>query len=74
MAANERAKHLDKPGHYSLYVISGRVTRRGATGDKAVALRSNTLELDVVAADPAWQEQTLSAAGGDPEHGFDHKG
>ena len=53
---------LDKPGHYSLYVTSGRVSRR--TPDKAepVELRSNSLDFDVVAADPAWQQQTLSTA------------
>jgi len=53
---------LDKPGHYLLYVTSGRVSRR--TPDKAepVELRSNSLEFDVVPADPAWQQQTLGAA------------
>lgn len=53
---------LDKPGHYSMYVTSGRVSRR--TPDKAepVDLRSNSLEFDVVPADPAWQQQTLSSA------------
>lgn len=53
---------LDKPGHYSVYVTSGRVGRR--TPDKAepVELRSNSLDFDVVPADPAWQQQTLSTA------------
>lgn len=51
---------LDKPGHYSVYVTSGRV----GTPDKAepVELRSNSLDFDVVPADPAWQQQTLSTA------------
>lgn len=53
---------LDKPGHYSLYVTSGRVARRGAQQDESVQLRSNALEFDIVAADPAWQRQTLSSA------------
>jgi hypothetical protein len=53
---------LDKPGHYSLYVTSGRVSRREATKDVPVDLRSNTLEFDVVEADPAWQQQTLNSA------------
>jgi hypothetical protein len=53
---------LDKPGHYSLYVTSGRVSRRTPTKAEPVELRSNDLEFDVVAADPAWQQQTLSTA------------
>jgi HEAT repeat protein len=53
---------LDKPGHYSLYVTSGRVSRRMPDKDEPVELRSNSLEFDVVAADPAWQQQTLTAA------------
>lgn len=53
---------LDRPGHYSLYITSGRVTRCDATAEKAVALQSNTLEFDVVAADRAWQQQTLGWA------------
>jgi len=53
---------LDQPGHYSLYVTSGRVTRRDATKSEPVELRSNSLEFDVVAADPAWQQQTLGSA------------
>ena len=53
---------LDKPGHYSLYVTSDRVTRRTQGKDEPVPLRSNSLEFDVVAADAAWQQQTLSTA------------
>ena len=53
---------LDKPGHYSLYVTSGRVTRRTPSKAEPVELRSNDLEFDVVAADAAWQQQTLSTA------------
>ncbi len=53
---------LDKPGHYTLYVTSWRVSRRAATRNEPVELQSNTLEFDIVAADPAWQQQTLSAA------------
>jgi len=53
---------LDQPGHYSLYVTSGRVTRRDATKSEPVELRSNSLEFDVVAANPAWQQQTLGSA------------
>ena len=53
---------LDSPGHYSLYVTSGRVTRRTPTKAEPVELRSNNLEFDIVAADAAWQQQTLSTA------------
>lgn len=53
---------LEKPGHYSVYVTSGRVSRRGAQKDEPVQLQSNVLEFDIVAADPAWQQQTLSSA------------
>lgn len=52
---------LDKPGHYSVYVTSGRVARRGAQKDEPVQLQSNALEFDIVAADPAWQQETLSS-------------
>ncbi len=39
---------LDKPGHYTVYVTSGRVSRRGATNNQPVTLDSNSLEFDVV--------------------------
>ena len=53
---------LDKPGHYFLYVTSGRVSRRAPNRAEALELRSNDLEFDIVAAEPAWQLQTLSTA------------
>lgn len=53
---------LDKPGHYSLRVTSDRVTRRGASRPEPVKLESNSLEFDIVPADPAWAEQALRAA------------
>lgn len=53
---------IDKPGHYSLYVTSGRVTRRTPSKAEPIELRSNDLEFDVVPADAAWQQQTLSSA------------
>ena len=53
---------LDKPGHYSLYVTSGRVSRRAQGKSEPVELRSNSLEFHVVAADAAWQQQTFSTA------------
>lgn len=52
----------DKPGHYSLYVTSSRVSRRDGAKFESVTLRSNTLAFDVVEASPAWQAQTLGAA------------
>jgi HEAT repeat protein len=53
---------LDNPGHYSLYLTSGRVSRRDADKNEPLELRSNSLEFDVVSADPAWQQQALSSA------------
>jgi hypothetical protein len=53
---------LDDPGHYTLYVTTGRVSRRGPTTDEPLQLHSNSLELDVIAANPEWQEQTLGSA------------
>jgi len=53
---------LDDPGHYTLYVTTGRVSRRGPTKDEPLQLHSNSLEFDVIAASPEWQEQTLASA------------
>jgi hypothetical protein len=53
---------VDRPGHYTVYVTSGRVSRRYANKTAPAELRSNVLEFDVVAADPAWQEQTVRSA------------
>lgn len=53
---------LDNPGHYTLYVRTSRVSRRGATKDEPQELRSNSLEFDVIAAAAEWQEQTLASA------------
>src|SRR5260370_41426158 len=52
---------LDQPGHYSLYVTSGRISRRAAAKNEPVELRSNSLEFDMISADPVWQQQTLRA-------------
>jgi hypothetical protein len=51
---------LDLPGHYSLFVTSGRVSRHDGNTNESLELRSNSLEFDIVAAGPAWQQQTLS--------------
>jgi hypothetical protein len=53
---------LDEPGHYTLYVTTGRISRRGPTRDEPLQLQSNQLEFDVIAASPEWQEQTLASA------------
>ena len=53
---------LDEPGHYTLYVTTHRVSRRGPTKDEPLELRSNSLEFDVIAADSKWQDQRLAAA------------
>src|SRR5260370_12821503 len=53
---------LDQPGHYSLYVTSGRGSRRAATKNEPVDLQSNSLEFDIIAGDTEWQQQMLSSA------------
>ena len=53
---------LDKPGHYRVYVTSGRVSRRGATNNQPVTLESNSLEFDVVETHAVWQAQQLNSA------------
>ncbi|HEV2469308.1 MAG TPA: hypothetical protein VGS78_08940 [Candidatus Sulfotelmatobacter sp.] len=53
---------LDNPGHYALNVTTGRVSRRGATEDERLELRSNSLEFDVLEASPEWQEETFGEA------------
>jgi hypothetical protein len=52
----------DKPGHYSVYATSGRVNHLGPEKHAPMTLQSNSLEFDVVGADPAWQQDTLSSA------------
>ena len=53
---------LDHSGHYTLYVTTSRVSRRGATKNEPLQLRSNSLEFEVIAPDPEWQQETLAAA------------
>jgi len=53
---------LDRPGHYALYVTTSRISRRGQTRNEPLQLRSNSLELEVIAPDPDWQQQMLAAA------------
>jgi hypothetical protein len=53
---------LDHPGHYTLYVTTGRVSRQASPRNEPIELRSNSLEFDVVAADPAWLQQSLFTA------------
>lgn len=56
------------PGHYRLYVVSGRVWRppdpdeTTPYGRIAVTVRSNTIEFDVVKADADWSAQQLQEA------------
>jgi hypothetical protein len=52
----------DKPGHYSVFVTSGRVNHAGPETYEPMTLQSNSLEFDVVEADPAWQQETLRIA------------
>jgi len=53
---------LDKPGHYTLYITTSRVSRRTAGKNASVELRSNTLDFDIIAADSGWEEQTFRSA------------
>lgn len=53
---------LDHPGHYTLYVTTGRVSRQASPRNEPMELRSNSLEFDVVAADQAWLQQSLFTA------------
>ena len=56
------------PGHYRLYAVSRRVSRpRDPQEDTASpnvteTLRSNAVEIEVTAADPAWQAEQLQTA------------
>lgn len=59
---------LEKPGHHSLYVTSHRVARRNPDKYEGMELRSNTLDFEIVADDPSWQQQTLISATADLEN------
>jgi len=50
---------FDRPGRYTLRVISGRV---GRVDGKPNRLTSNTLEFDIETADAAWQQQKVARA------------
>ncbi len=52
---------IDQPGHYSVYLTSTRVTPVEHPKDR-LALQSNLLEFEVIPADPAWVQQTLTYA------------
>src|SRR5271165_26425 len=51
---------LDKPGHYTVRVISSRVSRRASQWTPSDYLASNLLEFDIDEAEASWQQQTLS--------------
>lgn len=53
---------LDKPGQYSLYVTSGRVTRRVGSQWQPAKVRSNILSFELIEAGPDWQERTVASA------------
>ena len=54
---------LDHPGHYTLYVTTTRIfTQQEDSRNGPIELRSNSLDFDVVAADPAWLQQSLFTA------------
>ena len=53
---------LDKPGQYSLYVTSGRITRRVGSKWQPIHVRSNTLSFEVIEATPGWQHRAVASA------------
>lgn len=53
---------LDHPGHYTLYVTTGRVFRQEDTRNESIELRSNSLDFEIVPADPAWLQRSLFTA------------
>ena len=53
---------VEAPGHYSLYVTTSRVSRRGEARNETLQLRSNSLDFDVTGVDTQWQEEALAAA------------
>jgi len=67
------------PGHYRLYVVSHRVSRRAEPhestpmGLKGIDLRSNTIEFDVIKAEPEWQETQLREATAAYRYGTDEE-
>lgn len=71
-------QRIDKPGHYRLYVVSNRVSRKGGGGrtfnDVAIsAVVSTVIEFDILPPDKKWAEQKLNEAiSGLAKPGGDH--
>jgi hypothetical protein len=67
------------PGHYRLYMVSNRVLRRAEPhesaplGLKGIDLLSNTIEFDVINAEPEWQETQLREATAAYQSGTDEE-
>ena len=57
-------QRIDKPGHYRMYVVSNRVSRKRESDTNlardASPLISNVIEFDVLAADEEWSTQKLN--------------
>lgn len=58
---------FDKPGHYRLYVVSGRVSSKRDPDDRygsgtSTAAVSNVVEFDILPADDKWARQALNEA------------
>lgn len=54
---------IDKPGHYTLKVVSHRVGRgKDYYSTKPVPVESNVLRFEVVKADPQWEARTIKEA------------
>ncbi len=57
---------FDKPGHYRLYVVSGRISRKASRtssfGNPEIHVVSNVVEFDILRADRKWTTQKLNDA------------
>lgn len=57
---------FDKPGHYRLYVTSGRVSpysnpQAALCGENPLPVTSNAVEFEILPSDPAWAENELQS-------------
>jgi hypothetical protein len=57
-------QRIDRPGHYRLYVVSSRVSRKGSegtvSGNGPSPVVSNVIDFDVLPADKKWARQKLN--------------
>ncbi len=57
-------QRIDKPGHYRLYVVSNRVSKKGGRAtfldNGGLPVVSNVIEFDILPADQKWAKQKLN--------------